>query len=138
MIILKLNKILIAILLLSVFTVGTMNFAETVEAASWKKIDSYSVNVKNPDPDFNNKVLYTTFIKGNVNIKTDIFMHKNNTGKKVSMGTVYINKKGNKISLYSIKNGKKSKTKTVTYTGPIRDVYELSKNTGLLYNPFFL
>ena len=42
MIILRLKNVIIAILLLSVFTIGALSFTDTVEAASWKKFDSGS------------------------------------------------------------------------------------------------
>lgn len=65
----RLNKnIIIVFLLLSVFAVGTLNFADTVEAASWKKFDSGSYKA-----DDGAKIKYTSYIKGTNKIHMKIY-----------------------------------------------------------------
>jgi hypothetical protein len=52
--------------LLSVFAVGTLSFADTVDAAKWKKFDSGSVKVKGQT------IKYYAFIKGST-IQVDYY-----------------------------------------------------------------
>ena len=74
-IILRLNKVLIAILLLSIFTVGTLSFVDTVEAATWKKIGSGN---------FKDKTMsYISYSKGTKEIKMDTYVKLK--GKKIPL-----------------------------------------------------
>lgn len=136
-IILKFNKnVLIAIFLLSVFAVGTLTFVDTVEAAKWKKYDSGSFNVKNPDPGYKKKISYVTYIKGSKDIKMNAYYHKSNNNKKVFFSTQYISKTGNNIKTYHVNlKGKKSKPEYITYKGTSKQFYKelipLIKKYGL-------
>jgi len=62
----KLKKIFIVFLLLSVFIVGTLNFADTVEAAKWKQFDSGTVNSDGM------KFSYKTYSRGSNEIRLDM------------------------------------------------------------------
>jgi hypothetical protein len=106
----RLNKVLIAVLLLSVFAVGTLTFMDTVEAAKWKKFDSGNFNTKDPDPGYTKKISYSSYNKGSKYIKIDFYMYKTKNNKKEKAITSYITQSGNKIKYYQVgQKGKKSK-----------------------------
>ena len=93
------KKIIVAFLLLSIFTVGTIAFADTVEAAKWKKFDKGTTKDKSAS--------YTSYQKSTNEIKTDFYIHfKKN---KTKAGTLFISKTGNNIKTY-ILNYKGKKT----------------------------
>jgi len=123
---LKLNKSLIVFLMISVFAVGTITMAETVEAASWKKFDSGTIYAKSSDPTFANQASYTTYIKGSKDIKMNIYSIKKVNNKKVYQGALYLSKTGNKIKSYAIdKKGKKTKPSYEIYKGSVKQYYKL-------------
>ena len=105
----KVNTI-IAILLLTVFAVGTTCFVDTVEAAKWKKFDSGSFTDDNPDPGYTKKVTFVSYIKGSNDIKMVLYDYKSKNNKKIYSGYAYFNKAGKKFKSYIVdKKGKKTK-----------------------------
>ena len=92
------KKIIIALLLLCVFAVGTLSFVDTVEAIKWKKYDSGTF--KSEGMDFS----YTTYIKGSNEIRMDI------SYKKVIITKNYFTKTKNGIRTVI----KDSKGKTIS------------------------
>ncbi|MDR2967416.1 MAG: hypothetical protein LBU74_05670 [Methanobacteriaceae archaeon] len=121
----KSNKnIIIVILLLSVFAVGTLQFVDTVEAATWKKHDSGSWNLKTPFPTYKKKVSFTTYIKGSKDIKMNIYGYKTKNNKKTLLMTFYMSKTGNKVKLYSNILGSKTKPTYSTYSNNIKTYYK--------------
>ncbi|MCL2157231.1 MAG: hypothetical protein FWH54_04330 [Methanobrevibacter sp.] len=82
------KNIFIVVFLLSVFAVGTMSFVGTVEAAKWKKYDSFSYNTKNPDPGYKKKVSIVTYIKGTKDIKMNVYGYKTKNNKKMFIGNM--------------------------------------------------
>jgi len=109
---LRLNKkVLIAILMLSVFTVGTMTFADTVEAAKAKKFDSGSFKFKGQT------VKYYAFIKGN-SILVDYYM------KNQYLGGYDIVKGKNKVTIKAVNSkGKYSSKDTVKTNKSLKTFY---------------
>ena len=124
---LRLNKnVLIAILLLIVFSVGTLTFTDTVEAAAWKKYDSGNYNDKNPDKGYKKKISYITYIKGSKDIKTNVYGYKTKNNKKTFFGSMYISKTGNKIKMYGTNSkGKKEKPTYLSYPGNVKQFYKI-------------
>lgn len=115
----------VAILLLAVFTVGTLHFTETVEAASWKKFDSGTYTINSNDKGFKNKDAYISYKKGPNNVKTKLYA-LTNSNKKVYYSTIYINKQGNTFKVYSIEyDGKKSNWGTDKYKISMNKYYKL-------------
>ncbi|MCL2115606.1 MAG: hypothetical protein FWH29_05225 [Methanobrevibacter sp.] len=109
----KLNKnVLIAILLLTVFAIGTLNLLDTVEAAKWKKFDSGSYNNEYPEDGFKKKMSFVSYKKGSEYIKTKIYGYKIKNNKKVLLVTVNMIKINNTVKSYSVVDGKKSKVTT--------------------------
>ena len=127
---LRLNKnVLIAILLLSVFAVGTLSFTDTVEAATWKKIDSGTIYGKT-DPGYKNKLTYVSYIKGSKDIKMNFYGYKTKNNKKVLGGIIYFSKVGNKIKITEIDSkGEKSKPEYISYGGTVKQYYKSFKST---------
>jgi len=121
----RLNKnVIIAILLLSVFAVGTLSFVDTVEAAKWKKFDSGTYNEKNPDLGYKKKTSYIAYNKGSNDIKADFYGYRTSNNKKDKLVTFYFNKSGNKLKFYyTDSKGKKSKQEYYTYTGSTKQFY---------------
>lgn len=112
----RLNKILVSILLLSIFAVGTLNFVDTVEATTQKKFESGSFNTKNPDSGFKKKISYVSYNKSSKDIRVDFYGYKTKNNKKEFQGNAYLSKSGNKIKWYLVdKKNKKSKTQQETY-----------------------
>lgn len=117
----KLNKnIMIAILLLSVFAVGTISFADTVEAAKWKKFDSGTLTPSSGtyslDSSFKqNKVLFVSYIKGS-STKTKFYAYKKSNNKKVLESTCTITRTATKVKLTSVdyKGNKQSVSENLT------------------------
>ncbi|MCL2157615.1 MAG: hypothetical protein FWH54_06300 [Methanobrevibacter sp.] len=104
------KNIFIVVFLLSVFAVGTMSFVGTVEAAKWKKYDSFSYNTKNPDPGYKKKVSIVTYIKGTKDIKMNVYGYKTKNNKKMFIGNMYLSKTGDKLKFQVVDSkGKKSK-----------------------------
>ena len=98
---LKFNKkILIVFLLLSVFAVGTMGFADTVEAAKWKKYDSGKYADEYPVAGYKKVISYQSYTKGNNNLYVDTFAYPKTGGKKLIDKTVFT-KKNNIIKITS-------------------------------------
>lgn len=123
----KLNKnVLVVLLLLSIFVVGTIAFSDTVSAAKWKKYDSGSFNVKKPGPGFKNKFSYVTYIKGSKNIKMNMYMYFTKNNKKIYAATFYMSKTtGKTLKLYSVDlTGKKSKVEYYSYKGNVKSYYK--------------
>lgn len=124
MIILGLNKIFIAILLLSVFAVGTLTFMDTVEAKKWTKFDSGSYNDNDQDPKYKKKVSYISYNKGSKDIKMNLYMYRTKNNKKELQGIVYFSKSGNKIKMTAVdKKGKKDKPEYVTTGMNVKTFY---------------
>ena len=48
--------------MLGIFAVGTINLADTVVAAKWKKFDSGSYTGNVPEPGYKNKFLYKSYV----------------------------------------------------------------------------
>ena len=107
----KLNKnVIIAILLLTVFAVGTTCFVDTVEAAKLKKFDSGSYTTDNPDPGCTKKVTFVSYIKGSKDIKIVLYGTKSKNNKKVFGAYGYLSKTAGKMKFYIVDSkGKKSK-----------------------------
>lgn len=121
---LRLNKVLIAILLLSVFAVGTLSFVDTVEAAKWKKFDSGKYKIE-PVSGYKDTASFVSYSKGSKDLKMNIYWYKTKNNKKEYQGTAYFSKSGNKIKMYSVdKKGKKSKPEYGTYKGTIKQFYK--------------
>ena len=129
----RLNKdLVVVILLLSVFAVGTLNFVGTVEAATWKKYESGMYYEKNPAKGYKNTESYITYTKGSNEIKMDCYVYKTKDNKKILDGTLYFTKVGKKIKFYTVQKGKKSKTETGTYQGTVKQFYkQVKKEMGI-------
>ena len=135
----KLNKnIIIAILLLSVFAVGTIGFTDTVEGAKWKKFDSGSFTPESStftvDSSFKqNKVLFVSYIKGSDKLKIKYYAYKKNNNKKVLESTDFLTKTGKKIKITSVDY----KGKKLPYSGTLTFNYNLKKDYYKAYiSPF--
>ena len=123
------KKIILGIFLLFVFAVGTVNFADTVDAAKWTKFESGSFNIKNPDSGFNKKISYVSYQKGNNNIKMELYGYKKKNNKKELLQTVYYDKIGEKVKCYSAnKKGKKTSPQfdTLNTTTTLKSFYKTS------------
>ena len=108
------KKIIVAFLLLSVFTVGTLSFADTVEAAKWKKFSSGNFKDK--------KMSYVSYSKGTKEIKMDTYVKLK--GKKTKVASLFFTKTGSNIKSYSVDyKGKKSKVTTTAYKGNAKQYY---------------
>ena len=119
------KKIITALLLISIFAVGTIALSDTVNAATWKKYDSETYSIKKPDPGFKKKATIDAYIKGSKDIKVNFYGYKIKNNKKTYYGTLYASKTGNTLKLYSIdKKGKKSKTGSSAYPGTIKQFYK--------------
>ena len=119
----EIRKVIIVFLLLSVFTVGTLVFVDTVEAASWKKLGSGTFKDNNPGTDFEKTGSFISYSKGSKDIKMDFYIHPKKD-KKAKSGTLFISKTGNKIKTYTVNfKGKKSKESTITYKGSVKEFY---------------
>jgi len=90
---------------LSVFVVGTCSFAETVEAAKWKKFDSGKFKA-----DDGSVVTFTSYIKGSNKIHMKMYV------KSKLVATMDLKKTGQKVVM-TIKNNKgKVLAKETKYT----------------------
>lgn len=128
----KLNKnIIIAILLLSFFAVGTMNLLDTVEAAKWKKFDSGTFTVTpgafSLDSTFNSKkkVSFVSYSKGSNQIKMNFYAYKKKNNKKAYESTTYYTKSGKEIKSNIVDyKGQKSSGGTATVTSSLKSYYK--------------
>jgi hypothetical protein len=99
-IILRLDKnMIIVFLLLSVFAVGILSLNGTVEAAKWKKFDSGSYNIENPDKEYKKTISYNSYSKGSNKIKVEFILTKTKDNKKVHSDTLLFTKKGKYLYL---------------------------------------
>jgi len=120
------KNVLIIILLLSVFAVGTLNFVDTVDAVEWKKFESGNFDTKEPDPGYTKKISYISYNKGSNDVKVDFYLYKTKNNKKEKATTTYFSKSGNKIKFYQVgPNGEKSKAQYYAYEGTAKQFYKL-------------
>ena len=123
-IMLRLKKVLIAILLLSVFAVGTLNFVDIAEAAKWKKFDSGKYYDKYTTKGYKKTITYTTYMKGSNNGKINYYAYRTKDNKKIHFAIGYASKTGNKIKMYfAYPNGEKTKPEYDTYKGTLKQYY---------------
>ena len=108
--------------MLSVFTIGTLSFVDTAEAAKWTKFDSGKYKA-DPGLGYKKTVSYVSYIKGTKDIKMNIYAYKSKNNKKVLFGTLYLSKKGNKIQTYVVEKGKKSKPTYDTVNMSVKNYY---------------
>lgn len=137
MIILKINKnILIAILLLSVFAVGTMTCVDTVDAAKWKKYNSGSFNDEYPAYGYQKYGTYQSYVKGNNELYVNTYSYKENNARKLDKKITFTKKNGKmKIAIidYSWKERKSSEFKTFKSVKSVYKYYikDFTKNTAI-------
>ena len=136
----KLNKnIIIAILLLSIFAVGTMNLCDTVAAATWKKFDSGSYTDPNPEPGYKKTVTYVAYMKGSDMILLDSYVYKVNNNKKVHCERMGIGKKSHNIIVFftiDYFNGKKRNIGSAKYPSAISFYKAVMKKTSNLRSSY--
>jgi len=92
------KKIILALILCSVFAVGTLYFADTVDAAQWKKYDSGKFKDEYPAAGHKKVSSYQSYTKGTNNLYVNIYGHSKNGNKKLT-NKLTLNKKGNIIKI---------------------------------------
>lgn len=90
------KKIILALLICTVFAVGTMHFVDTVDAAKWKKYDSGKFKDEYPAAGYKKVSSYQSYTKGDNNLYVNLYAHSKN-GKKKLGSKLTLNKKGNVI-----------------------------------------
>jgi len=94
------KSVLLVFLLLSVFAVGTLNFVDTIDAASWKKYDSGKVTDEYPATGYKKIASYQSYTKGNNQLYVEMYSYPKEGGsKKISKAT--LTKKKNIIKITS-------------------------------------
>lgn len=128
------KNLIMVFLLLSVFTVGTLSFVETVDAACWKKYDSGKIITKNPKPRFKKTVTYVSYEKNSNTVHGKYYGYKTKNNQKKLIFILFISKDKNKgkMTLTDF-TGKKIKRSSETfYSGKYNAKILLKKSTRSL------
>jgi hypothetical protein len=81
--------------MLSVFAVGTLQFVDTVEAATWKKYDSGTFADEYPAAGDKNIMSYQSYVKGNNELYVNLYSFSKKTGnKKLDTKITFVKKNG--------------------------------------------
>lgn len=130
------KKIIFAILLISIFAVGTLNFAGTVNAAKWKQFDSGKMSYKNMDKYqknfFKPYYFYTGYVKGDNRLYANFYYKTKKTNKVYLAEKISLTKSNNDIMkltyTYYVRNEKS--TRTYESNNTIKQEYNLFKKAA--------
>ncbi len=125
---LRMKNVLMVLLLLGVFAVGTLGVSDTVDAAKWKKFDSGQIKGDDPIPGFKDTVKYVSYKKPN-NIHMNLYMTRKSNNKNYKIAYIEFSKPNkNYVKQTSKFIGEKKTIETYKFPYSLKFAYEIIKN----------